>query len=478
MRIAYLDCFSGISGDMMLGALLGAGVPLEVMQRAAGAMNLNASLRVSTVDRSGISSIKVDVFEGDRLAESPAGQGALHDPPAPSRDFEHQSSSPVGPHTPQLKTQHLHKTGHAHDHPHTHDELPHTHDEPAVASHTPHEHGHGRSLSVIREMIAKAALDAPVKALATRAFELLGASEAKIHNVPVDEIHFHEVGAVDAIIDIICASAGIVHLNIGAWHSSAINVGGGMVVCAHGTFPVPAPATADLLRNIPTYSAHVQKELVTPTGAALLRALNASFGPQPAMLVEQIGYGAGTRNPDGFPNVLRLSVGQAGSQSSALSDEATNGNVTEDVAILESAVDDSTPQVLAHVAEIVLAHGALDVMLTPVLMKKGRPGTLITILAEPAKSAEFADILFRELPTLGVRTRTEHRTVLQRKHVVATTTYGPIRIKLASHRGEQRNAMPEFEDCRTAALTHNVPLRQVQQAALQAFAASPQTDRQ
>ncbi len=193
-----------------------------------------------------------------------------------------------------------------HGHPHTHGlDQDHSHDA---------EHVHGRSLTEIRQLIQSSSLAAPVKHTAIRTFELLGASEARIHNVPVDEIHFHEVGAVDAIIDIVAAAAGIHALAADRWVASPINVGGGTVACAHGRFPVPAPATADLLRGLPTYSAHVQKELVTPTGAALLRALveekGLTFGPQPAMCVDTIGYGAGTRNPKDFPNVLRLSVGQ------------------------------------------------------------------------------------------------------------------------------------------------------------------------
>jgi uncharacterized protein (TIGR00299 family) protein len=429
MRIAYLDCFAGISGDMMLGALVNAGVPLAVLQDAAIAMQLDATITVETVDRSGISATKVHVLERGVLAEA-----------APDT-FTHQASHP---HTHQPKTQHLHKGGHAHHHIHTAEE--------------PREHVHGRSLTVIRAMIHDSALAPKVKALATRAFELLGASEAKIHNVPVDEIHFHEVGAVDAIVDIVAASAGIVHLNVGAWHSSPINVGGGMVECAHGTFPVPAPATADLLRGAPTYSAHVQKELVTPTGAALLRALNPSFGAQPAMAVESIGYGAGTRNPAGFPNVLRLSVG-----------EADQASVKQTVAVVETAVDDASPQLLAYVSEQALAQGALDVMLTPVIMKKGRPGTLVTILALADSSDAFATLLLKELPTLGVRTRTESRTVLDRTHTAVQTAYGSIRVKLGSRDGTLLNAAPEFEDCRQAATTHGVALRKVQQAALDAY---------
>jgi len=434
MRIAYLDCFAGISGDMFLGALLDAGVPLSVLEDATAALGLNASLRIETVDRSGIACTKVHVLEGEHLAEEASGQVHQH---------AHE------PLSQQLKTQHLHKAGHAHTHePHTHE-----HD------HT-HEHTHGRSLTVIRALIQAAPLAGPVKEFAVHTFELLGASEAKIHNVPVDQIHFHEVGAVDAIVDIVAASAGIHHLGVGAWYSSPLNVGGGMVVCAHGTFPVPAPATADLLRGLPTYSAHVEKELVTPTGAALVRALNPVFGPQPAMSVDRIGYGAGTRNPAGFPNVLRLSIG-----------ETTAESAKETVTVLETALDDLSPQLIAHVAEAALALGALDAMLTPVIMKKGRPGTLLTVLCAPVQADALTQLLLRETSTLGVRMRQEQRRVLDRTHATVQTPYGPVRIKVGSLAGEELNAAPEFEDCRAAAAAHDVPVKIVQQAAVAAYAA-------
>jgi uncharacterized protein (TIGR00299 family) protein len=453
MRIAYLDCFAGISGDMFLGALLDAGVPPHILHDATAALNLNATLRIETVDRSGISSTKVHVLEGDHLAEDPDAASAM-----PHQHTHH-------PLTLQPKTQHLHKTGHPHTHePHTHDhDHDHTHD---------HPHTHGRSLTVIRSLIQAAPLADPVKTFAIRTFELLGASEAKIHNVPVDQIHFHEVGAVDAIVDIVAASAGIHHLDIGAWYSSPLNVGGGMVVCAHGNFPVPAPATADLLRGLPTYSAHIQKELVTPTGAALIRALAPTFGPQPAMSVAHIGYGAGTRNPADFPNVLRLSIGEQTPGAPFIAHSAmsevldTTQTSTQTIAVLETALDDLSPQLIAYVAETALAQGALDVMLTPVLMKKGRPGTLLTILCDPAQSHALTQLILRETSTLGVRIRHEQRSVLDRAHATVDTAYGPIRIKVGTLAGAELNAAPEFEDCRAAALQRQVPVKLVQQAAL------------
>jgi uncharacterized protein (TIGR00299 family) protein len=451
MRIAYLDCFAGISGDMLLGALIDAGIPTAVLMDATSALNLGASLKIETVDRSGISCTKVHVMEGDRLAEDEAE----------AEEVEHQVMQVQLAQQP--KTQHLHKTGHAHSH------------EVVVDQEAEHEHSHvhGRSLGVIRALIQGAALDEPVKRTAIRAFELLGASEAKIHNVGVEEIHFHEVGAVDAIVDIVAASAGIHHLQIGAWYCSPLNVGGGMVQCAHGTFPVPTPATADLLQGYPTYSAHVQKELVTPTGAALLRALDPTFGQQPAMRVEQIGYGAGTRNPDRFPNVLRLSVGvvedECGDSAARGETEDSLEQSIETVTVLETALDDLSPQVLAWVAESALAAGALDVLLTPVMMKKGRPGTMLTVLCDPAKSAVLERLILRETSTLGMRIRQEKRTCLQRHHVRVQTAYGEIRIKVGTLAREVMNAAPEFEDCRAAAVKFDVPLKHVQQAAIGAY---------
>jgi uncharacterized protein (TIGR00299 family) protein len=407
MRIAYLDCFAGISGDMFLGALVDAGVDPKVLHETTAALNLNTTLKIEKVDRSGISATKIHVYEGTNLAEK----------------------------------------AHTHEHEHTHEHK--------------HEHTHGRSLTVIRNLINAATLAPAVKATAIHTFELLGASEAKIHNVPIEKIHFHEVGAVDAIVDIVATSAGIHALSIDQWFCSPLNVGSGMVDCAHGRFPVPAPATADLLRGLPTYSAHIEKELVTPTGAALIRALAPTFGPQPAMRVQHIGYGAGTRNPKDLPNVLRLNIGE--------SDQAATSPNTDSVAVLETAIDDLSPQILAYVAERALALGALDVMSTAVQMKKGRLGTLLTILADDAQVPVLEDLLLRETSTLGVRIHHERRSCLDRAHTTVTTPYGEIRIKLGSRSGEVLNAAPEFEDCRTAAAKHNVPLKLVQQAAIAAY---------
>jgi len=434
MRIAYLECFAGIAGDMLLGALIDAGAPVEVLAQATSALALGASLKIETVDRSGISCTRVRVMEGTAVAEDAASHSA--------HDHSHAAE-----HTHEHADSHAHT--HENEHPHV-QEHEHTHE---------HKHVHGRSLSVIRELIRKAPLAETVKGRAIRTFELLGASEAKIHNVDVEKIHFHEVGAVDAIVDIVAACAGIEYLKVDAWYCSPLNVGGGMVECAHGTFPVPAPATADLLRGFPTYSAHVQKELVTPTGAALVRMLDPVFGAQPSMSVEWIGYGAGSRNPKGFPNALRISIGAV-----------AEAKGTDTVTVIETALDDLSPQVLAWVAESALAAGAMDVMLTPVIMKKGRPGTLLTVLCSEKNRPVLERLILRETSTLGMRIRHDERSCLERHHLPVQTPYGEVRIKIGKLDGEVMNAAPEFEDCRVAAVRCEVPLKQVQQAAIAAYA--------
>ena len=342
---------------------------------------------------------------------------------------------------------------HDHDHQHHHhDNHSHTHE---------HPHVHGRSWKQIRELIDQAQLSSDVKSLALRAFELLAHAEAKIHNKAIEDIHFHEVGAVDTITDIVCGAAGVCSLGVDVWYASAVNVGGGFVQCAHGMFPVPAPATAELLKGIPTYSAGVQKELTTPTGAALLKALGCRFEDVPVFAAEVIGYGAGTRNPKDFPNVLRLSIGEVAVKQTQAS---------ERVVVIECAVDDATPQLVAHVMERALEEGALDVMCASVVMKKGRMGSLLTMLCRPERRDMFEELLLRETTTLGLRVREEDRVILQRRFVEVETQFGMIRVKVGSRDGGDLNWMPEYGDCTAAARRHGVPLKQVMQAALVAIA--------
>jgi uncharacterized protein (TIGR00299 family) protein len=423
MRIGYLECFAGISGDMLLGALVDVGVSTELLQQTARALKIGAELDIHSVDRSGIRSTKVDVRVDGKLVEA-----AHHD--------------------------HL---DHAHDHSHEHDhDHSHAHDHSRAQS-------HGRSWKQIRKLIAYATLREDAKALVLQTFELLAQAEAKVHGMPVEDVHFHEVGAVDTIVDIVCGAVGLCSLNVDHWHASPINVGGGFVDCAHGKFPVPAPATSELLKGIPTYAAGPKKELTTPTGAALLRALGCSFGEAPVMVAGAIGYGAGTRDPERFPNVLRMTIGES---------TAAEGN-QDRVMVLECAIDDATPQVLAYTMELALENGGLDTMAAAVTMKKGRLGTLLTVLAKPEDAAAIEALLFRETTTLGIRRRSEERVILDRSFVTVETAFGRIRVKVASLRGEQRNAMPEYEDCRRAACEHGVPLKQVIEAALAALAEHP-----
>lgn len=446
MKIAYLDCFSGISGDMFLAALVDVGVPFSVLENAVAALGLEARLELRRVNRSGIDAAKVDVvtLQGEVVEKAHA---AVPEAIPVEHDHTHGSGG------------HSHSHSHTHEHDHSHG---HSHEE---------AHVHGRSLPVILEIIRKSGLPSEVQSIAAKAFQLLGHAEAKIHNVPVENIHFHEVGAVDAIADIVAVSAGCSwlrrELQVEKWISSSLNVGGGHVHCAHGVFPVPAPATLELLRDLPVYSSGVQKELVTPTGAALLRALDVTSSNFPAMAMSATGYGAGTRDLQGRPNVLRLVIGESTKAGMAL--EQRDSNETR-VGIIETTIDDATPEVLSYVADQLLAAGASDVYRTPVQMKKGRTGMQLTILCSPKDADRLKKIVFAETTTLGLRYREEQKTILMRRFVSVDTEWGAIRIKIGMlENGEVINSAPEFEDCRAIAEKYSVPLKQVMQAAMAAY---------
>jgi uncharacterized protein (TIGR00299 family) protein len=436
MTIGTIECFAGISGDMLLGALLDAGVPEALLQDAARSLGLGAELRVRHVDRSGIRATKVDVLEQGRVAED-----------APGR--------------------HEHEHEHEHDHPHDHAH-PHTHEHSHGHSHEhPHEQEHSRNWPQIRELISAADLAPQAKRIALRAFELLAHAEAKVHGIAPEQVHFHEVGAVDTIVDIVCGAAGAASLGVKEWRCSAVNVGSGFVKCAHGTMPVPAPATAELLKGLPVFAAGPQMELTTPTGAAMLRALDCQFEAQGPVVITTNGYGAGNRNPEGFANGLRISLG-----TSAPIGDGKRAFSADRVVVLECALDDATPQVVAHAMELALEHGALDAMAAPVTMKKGRLGTHLTVLCRPEAEKTLERLLFCETTTLGIRRREEERVILDREFVTVDTQFGKIRIKIASAAGEILNAMPEYEDCRRSAREHGIPLRVAMEAALAAFADS------
>jgi uncharacterized protein (TIGR00299 family) protein len=428
---------------MFLGALVDAGVPPTLLQDTVVKLGLGAKLEVSKVMRRGISATKVDVW------------------------VDGEKDMPREEYWAKHGTQHAHSHTHAHehenDHSHEHD---HSHDHHGSAGHK-HEHQHShRGLKEIRGIIGRASISESAKATAIRIFEALGAAEAKIHNVPIESIHFPEVGAVDAIVDIVCAAVGAEALGVDEIVCSPLNVGGGTVKCAHGMFPVPAPATVELLKDAPIYSSGVQSELVTPTGAALVKTLAKRFGSFPEMRVEKSAYGAGSRDPEGRPNVLRLVIGEG--------IPARSGQTTsETISVLEANLDDLNPQVFGYVMDQLLDQGALDVFGVPVQMKKNRPGTLLTVLCKPEDAEKLIQTLFSETTTLGVRRREESRQILARRWENVRTEWGEVRIKIASMNGTVTNYAPEYEDCRRIAAEHHVPLKTVMQEASRAYIAGP-----
>ncbi|HEV7374789.1 MAG TPA: nickel pincer cofactor biosynthesis protein LarC [Pyrinomonadaceae bacterium] len=324
---------------------------------------------------------------------------------------------------------------------------------------TAHEHAH-RHLGDILKIINESRLSASVKERAARIFTRLGEVEAKIHNVAVERIHFHEVGALDAIIDVVGACIGFELLGIERFVCSELHVGSGMVEMAHGRFPIPPPAVAELLKDAPVYSSDIKGELVTPTGAAIISAVCQEFGPLPKIKIERTGYGAGTREYQNFPNVLRLMIG----------DDATGvASGDERLIVVETNIDDMSPQIYGYVMEQAFALGALDCYFTPVQMKKNRPGVLVSILCRPSELDAMCELLLAETTTLGVRFYEVLRRALARETVSVETEFGPIDVKVARLNGRVVKAMPEYEQCRAAAQTANVALQVVEQAARKSF---------
>ena len=408
-RILYFDCFNGASGDMVLGALLDAGLPLEELRRALGSLALEgAGVSATRVLRAGVAATKFIV------------------------DADH----------------HHHEGAHEHAHEHGHAHAP-----AAVV----HHHAH-RSLTEIGALIERSALSPVGQARAKELFHRLGEAEAAIHQVPIEKIHLHEVGALDSIIDIVGAVFALEWFKADRIISSPLNVGGGMVNSAHGHFPVPAPATVKLLAGVPVYSSGVQSELVTPTGALLVTSYATSFGPVPAMTIDRVGYGAGDRDLPDTPNVLRVLVGESADQPH-----------TERIIVLQSELDDMNPQLFGLVMERLYAAGALEVYFASVQMKKNRPGTLLTILARPEQREELSAIVFRETTTIGVRYHEVLRERLEREIVPVITPLGTVRFKVARLGDTIVNAAPEFEDCLRIASDRGVPVKDVQSSASKAY---------
>ncbi|AFM27119.1 nickel pincer cofactor biosynthesis protein LarC [Desulfomonile tiedjei] len=382
MRIAYFECFSGASGDMILGALLDAGLPLSVLVSELEKLNLgHFELRAEKTTRKGLSGTKAHV----------------------------------------LIDQHHH--GH-----------------------------HHRRLADITQIISRSGLSEAVKAKSLQVFEVLAEAEASVHGTTKDEVHFHEVGAMDSIIDIVGSVAGLAALGVESVFCSPLHVGCGTVQCAHGILPVPAPATAKLVLGKPVYSTGVPGELLTPTAAALLTVLASGFGPMPFMVPYEVGHGAGSRDLE-IPNLLRVFIGDTENQSSELGSEI--------VAILETNIDDMNPQVYDHLVEKALGMGALDVFLLPIQMKKNRPATLVTIMCPIDLVKAFSDLLMRETTTIGVRWRVENRIKATRSIKEIRTKYGLIRFKIACAGDEITNIHPEYEDCKRLAMEQDIPLKKV-----------------
>jgi len=394
VRTLYFDCFAGASGDMILGALLDLGLDFEALKRELAKL----PLRGYELRRTEVRRAHLRGTKFDVWIEG-EDQG------------------------------HHHAPGHSH-----------------------------RRLEEILELIRSSALSEGVRGRAEEVFLRLAQAEARAHGCSVEEVVFHEVGVVDSIVDIVGACVGFELLGIERFLASPVHLGRGFLGCAHGRYPVPVPATAELLKGARVYTSEIEGELVTPTGAALLATFCEDFGPMPEMRLEGIGYGAGTRDFPDFPNLLRVLLGEA---------RATSGH--ERLLMLETNLDDASPQILGHVLERALRTGALEAFAIPVVMKKGRPGTLLVLLCRPEDREALLTLLFRETPTLGVRFYEVERRALAREVLSVETPYGSIPVKIATLGGEIVNAAPEFEACQQAAERHRVPVREVMLAALVAF---------
>jgi len=436
MRILYFDCFNGASGDMILGALLDAGLPLEALKAALGSLAIeDFEVTTERVLRAGVSATKF------RLVER-------HPEPVHAHSHSHDDSAAHGHHQPH---EHPHGHGHAHEpshgHVHSHD-LDHAHGE----GHHPH-----RSLPEIHTHIDRSALTPAGKARAKALFQRLAEAEAAIHQMPVDRVHLHEVGALDSIVDIVGAVFAIDWFKADEIVCSPLNVGRGMVRSAHGVFPVPAPATVSLLGAAPIFSRGPEAELLTPTGALLLTGHAARFSAVPAMRVTGTGYGAGDRDFHETPNVLRVLVGEA------------DASHTHRVLVVECEIDDMNPQLYGPLMDQLYAAGALEVFYSPVQMKKNRPGTMVTVLAPPDTRTKIADTLFRETTTIGVRYSERDRECLTREWRSVETPFGAVRIKIARRGDTIANAQPEFDECAKLAQALGVPIKDVHAAALKAW---------
>lgn len=419
MRTIYFDCFAGASGDMLLGALLDLGLPLASLEKQL------AELRLSEYRLSLKSVVKCGVT---------ASQFRVEDLPSEGKASAHTHK-------------HHHGTGETHGHPHT----------------------HGRSLSEIERLIGEAALPSKPRERALKAFRRLGEVEAGIHGVPVERIHFHEVGAIDSIVDITGYFLALELMNIERVVASPLPTGRGFVQCAHGRMPVPAPATAKLLEGVPVIDNGMEGEVLTPTGALLLSESAEAFCPMPAMTITRVGYGSGERNQP-IPNVVRAILGDSAPAPRTDTPPGT-------VAVLETNIDDMSAELFPYIIERTLSQGALEAFVTPTVGKKGRPAHLLTVLCPTDRQDELTRLLFLETTTLGVRFRNQERTTAERDWLEVDTPWGRVRVKRARYQGETVNISPEFEDCRKLADSSGMPLKDILNAATAAGKAAADLER-
>ncbi len=438
MKQLYLDLFSGVSGDMFIGALIDLGVDADQLEHELGKLGMEGyHLHVSRQQKMGIEGVKFDVH--------------LAHEHAPAHTHEHSHPHPHTHSHDYADPSHTHQHPHAHEHTHEHEHE--------------HEHEHGRSFREICALIQNSRLSDWVKAKSLAVFKRIAEAEGKIHGVPAEQVGFHEVGAVDSIVDVVGACIGLEMLGKPRVAASHVTEGTGWMDCAHGRFPIPAPATLAILgtRGIAVTQSEEPNELVTPTGAALVAEFSESFGPMRALTAEKIGYGIGTRENRTRPNVLRAVLGPAAAETE------THDWETDQVAILETNLDDVAGEIIGHFAENCLAAGALDVWHTPIQMKKFRPGIQVSVLCDARDADRLAAMLLKETSAFGVRRYVAERRKLQRQLVSVETAFGPIAIKLGKLDGTIVQVAPEFESCKEVSLKRGVPLAEVYESARTAF---------
>jgi uncharacterized protein (TIGR00299 family) protein len=474
MRTLFRDCFSGISGDMTVGALCDLGVKPSTFEWELSKLELgDFHMHFERASRQQVEGVKFGIHAGAVHShdqdEDPDEHGQVH---ARAHEHEHEHEHEDG-------EEHPHEHGHSHGEEHGHAPHDHSHHEDHAHSHGhAHEDAEGRSYVEIRALIEKSDLSDFVKKHALSIFHRVAVAEAKVHGTAVEKIGFHEVGALDSIADIVCACAGLEELGVEHICASALANGHGWVDCAHGRFPIPAMATLEILKGIPVGQIDEPHEFITPTGAAILAEFATQFGVMPPLRIEKIGYGLGLRQLASRPNVLRAvlgeSAGDAPAASAAQAAQAAAGAYATDIVTqMETNLDDASPEIIGCLLERLLKAGALDAFLIPVQMKKNRPGVLLTVLCEPASAGALAALIFAESTAFGLRLSDKPRLKLERRSEMVTTAYGEVSVKLGSDRaGRLLQVAPEFESCRVVAEKSGQPVRTVHAAALQARAAS------